>query len=358
MPRFTWRLLVCSVAVALVSLGAGTANARSSKSVRMPPNCHASFDPYSYSRAAVTACGYKTFPLESVRQLPGGGASYNYRVNGWNVHFYVPPTGFRPTTATNSQLEEYGLPPRPTSRAALASWRKEMGGLNKPASPPPFLAETHAQADTVYMYYWAGYAVTGSAGTFYHAEAWYKEPTFYSSSCSSTAAVTWAGIGDYYNDGSPIGQDGTGHNVPGLGNHQAWWEVYPYNNITAIGFIYGHPGYKFDASTYWFGSGYTFYVKDYYSGNYTAFREDINHYDGRSAEAIIERPSVNGSHTDLSNFKTMYFTNTEANGKGLQNWTDGNRHGIHMQAANGDDLADPSTIGSDGAFSVSQHHCI
>jgi hypothetical protein len=38
-------------------------------------------------------------------------------------------------------------------------------------TPPPFLAETHTSADTVYYQNWSGYAITGSAGTYTHAEA-------------------------------------------------------------------------------------------------------------------------------------------------------------------------------------------
>jgi hypothetical protein len=315
-----------------------------------------SFDPYAYSQAAVRACGYKVFPRAAVKALAGGGSGYDYDVNGATVEFLVPPKGFQPATATSAQLSEYGLPARPAAPHALARWQAEMGNFKPASPPPPFLAETHAHADTVYFYNWAGYAVTGSSGSFHQAEAWYIEPTFYSSSCSTNADVTWAGIGGY--SGNVVGQDGTAHGVPGVGNHQAWWEVYPDNNITPVA-LYGHIGYLFDASTYWNSNGYyVFYMYDYESGNYVSFREYITDRDTTSAEAITERPTINGSLSHLSNFKTMTISASQANGSGLNNWSgSGGRHGIHMIDTSGTDMADPSGIGSNGYFTVTQHHC-
>lgn len=79
-------------------------------------------------------------------------------------------------------------------------------------------------------------------------------------------------------------------------------EVFPDNNIQGVNF-FGHPGYVFDASTRRISGGYRFFMHDYFSG------------------------------------------------------TTGVRHGIHMENFNnGDILADPSSIGSDGFFTVTQHH--
>ena len=352
-----WVVVGC-VVVALSLLVAATTTHSAAATVRAP-NCRSSFDPYSYSQPTVSACGYKTFARTAVKPLPGGGFGYYYDMNGATVEFLVPPAGFRPSTATSAQLQEYGIPARPANPGDLARWQAEVS-RSQPSSPPPFLAETHAHADTVYTYNWAGYAVTGSAGTFTHAEAWYYEPEFGGSRCSTNSDVTWAGIGGYYSGSSALGQIGTAHGVPGVGNHQAWWEVYPYNNITPIS-LYGHiGGYLVDASAAWVGSGgfYAFYIKDYYSGNYLAFREYINHFDGRSAEAITERPSINGSFSNLSNFGTLTVNSSQANGQGINNYSpNGVRHGVHMIDTSGTDMADPSTIGSNGYFTVSQHSC-
>ena len=326
-----------------------------------PSDCNSSFDPYSYSQAAVSACGYQTYPRGAVRALAGGGDSYDYDVQGVNVRFYVPPASFNPATATNAQLDEYGFPERPAatpdSAGALSTWQTQMSTWAGPESAPPFLAESNAQSDTVWSYNWSGYSLTAKAGTFTHAETWYVEPSYGSSVCSSNAASIWAGIGGY-NDGGTVSQNGTAHNVPGIGNHQAWWEVWPYNNMTAVG-LYGHPGYEFDASVRRLSTGWRYYFYDYYSRKTVTLDVTIAAYDGKTAEAVAERPTINGNWSYLSNFGTLHFDETLVNGEPLNSQPGGSaRHGIHMNAkVTGDTLAEPSDISGDGAFTVNQEHC-
>jgi Peptidase A4 family len=322
-----------------------------------PLNCDSSFNPYAHSRAAVSACGYPTFPRVAAHALPGGGTSYDYLVHGLRVRFYVPPKGFDPATAANARLSEYGFPTRPATDTAAKRWAAQMRAWKGAVTPPPFLAETRASADTVYTYNWSGYAVSGSHGTYTHAEAWYIEPTYYGSACSTNAEVTWAGLGGYNGSGDDLGQDGTGHGVPGMGNHQAWWEIVPGYNIVPVNF-YGHSGYLFDASTRWLGNGYRFYLYDYYSATTDAFDVSSSTYSGDSAEAVAERPTINGSFSDLSNFGTLTFSETQANGVGFDQYSaSGTRHGMHMIDTGGNDMADPSDIGSDGYFTDTQHSC-
>jgi hypothetical protein len=322
-----------------------------------PLKCGSSFNPYAYPRAAVSACGYQTFSRVATHALPGGGSSYDYLVHGLRVSFYVPPKGFNPSTATSAQLNEYGFPPRPAALTAAAKWDSQMHTWKGAVTPPPFLAETHASADSVTSTNWSGYAVTGSAGTYTHAEAWYIEPTYYGSVCSTNAEVTWAGLGGYYGSGDDLGQDGTGYGVPGMAAHQAWWEIVPGYDIVPVNF-FGHSGYLFDASTRWLGDGYRFYLYDYESGTTDAFDVSSSTYSGDSAEAIAERPTINGSLSDLSNFETLTFDATQANGIGFNEYSPtGTRHGIHMIDTSGNDMADPSAIGSNGYFTDTQHSC-
>lgn len=319
------------------------------------PKCDSSFNPYDYSRSAVSACGYQTFPLVTVQALPGGGSSYNYLVHGLKVSFLMPPKGFSPSTATNAKLNEYGFPARPNTVTAENKWDAQIRAWKGAATPPPFLAETHASADSVYASSWSGYAVTGSPGTYTHAETWYIEPTYYSSVCSTNAEVTWAGLGGYSED--DLGQDGTGSGVPGMADHQAWWEIYPDYDIVPVDF-FGHSGYLFDASTRWLGNAYRFFLYDYESGTTDAFDVSSSTYSGESAEAIAERPRINGSPSYLSNFGTLTFSAAQANNVGFDQYSPtGTRHGIHMIDANGNDMADPSGIGANGYFTDTQHSC-
>jgi hypothetical protein len=363
--RSTGGLPMLIGAVLLLTMVIGSSGASAAHLPAGPANCNSSFDPYHYTRAAVSACGYKTFPLLATSKLPGGGTMYEYHMNGKPVKTYRPPAGFRPYSASNAKLAEYGFPPRPTNPSALAVWRTEMRSWRGSAPAPRFLMETHTRADTTYSNIWAGYAIQDLGGNFFtHAEGWYTEPTIYGSRCSHTLEVSWAGIGAYTGSGI-LAQNGTVYDSSGAYNHQAWWEILPdYPSIVPIPF-YGHPGYVFDASTRWLGNNaYRFWFYDYYSHTTDVFDVSDFYYDPVSAEVIIERPQVNNVPTNLSNFGTWSVANAAANGAWFNTYPPSSansltiRHGVHMASkTTGNDLADPSNIGSGGYFTVSQHNC-
>jgi hypothetical protein len=150
----------------------------------------------------------------------------------------------------------------------------------------------------------------------------------------------------------------TGFGVPGMGDHQAWWEIVPGYSIMPVNF-FGSPFFQFDASTRWLGNAYRFYMHDSFTNTTLAFDVSSSAYSGDSAEAIAERPKINNSLSNLSNFGTLTFSQTEANDVFFNNYSpNGLRHGIHMvNDSNGHDLADPSTIGSNGQFTDTQHNC-
>jgi hypothetical protein len=118
-------------------------------------------------------------------------------------------------------------------------------------------------------------------------------------------------------------------------------------------------GHSFFASTRRITGGYQFFVEDETTGSTKALNVMINHYSGDSAEAIAERPTtVSGQPTNLSNFGTMTFTQSLANGNGINTYNPtGIRHGVHMVSDTGTDLADPSAIGSGGSFTDTQDSC-
>jgi hypothetical protein len=318
-----------------------------------PSDCRAAFNPYLYTQAAAGVCA-PTYATTGRTPLAGGGAAQHYTVAGMAVSILLPPSGFRPATATAAQLDELGFPPRPTNPGDLGQWQTQMSGWTGAAPAPGFLATSHATADSVTSLNWSGYVVVGGAGAFTHAEAFYTEPSFGGSVCATNSEVTWAGIGGW-NSGN-LAQDGTSHNVPGLANHQAWWEILP-AFITAVN-LTAHAGFTFDASTRRISGGFRFFLMDSQSGQTVAFDVSSSRYDGSSAEAIAERPTVNGSLTNLSNFGTLTVSSSRANGTGFDAFSpNGSRHGVHMVDSSGGDMADPSTISSPGAFTVAQHHC-
>jgi hypothetical protein len=370
------RLLVISaLAVILTSVAASVSNAQTSAAAGPP--CNSSFNPYHYTEAQVRACGYTTFPMMAAPDLAGGGSVVEYNVHGRLVQNLIPPSGFRPESASAAQLDEYGFPPRPTDPTLLARWQDEMSGWKGAAPPTPFLAETHTQvtADTVNHPIWAGYAVTaepGSISAFSHVEGWYYEPTFGSSRCTSTTEVTWAGLGGYYNpyNGGWLAQDGTAWNSNGADAHEAWWEIVPANNLTPINY-YATPGVIMDVSVRVISGGFRFWFYNY-AGTSMAFDEPFTSASNSlSAEVVVERPTVGHTPTNLANFQTLRVWQSEAWINGFAN---GNtfdtfpanlnsatglwRHGLHMVSdTTGRVLADPSDIFSSGAFDVMQRNC-
>lgn len=350
-------------AAVLLTVGIGSSGVGATHRAGGPANCNSSFDPYSYSQAAVSACGYRTFSMLATKAMAGGGTEHEYNMNGHMVKTYTPPKGFRPYTASNARLAEYGFPARPSNAASLARWRTEMRNWKGSAPAPRFLMETNMRSDTTYTPNWAGYVIQDLGGNFFtHAEGWYTEPTIYSSRCSHTVESSWAGIGGY--NTSILAQNGTVYDSSGSANHQAWWEIVPEFAMVPINF-FGHPGYLFDASTRWLGNNaYRFWFYDYKTATTDVFDISDFNYEPESAEVIIERPTVNGSYTNLSNFGTWNVAEAQANEQNFDTYppTSGNtltiRHGVHMSSrTDGNDLADPSNIGSGGSFTVSQHNC-
>lgn len=258
--------------------------------------------------------------------LAGGGSVVEYSVHGRLGKNLIPPSGFRPESASAAQLDEYGFPPRPTDPTLLARRQDEMSGWTGAAPPTPFLAETHTQvtADTVNHPIWAGYAVTvepGSISAFSHVEGWYYEPTFGVSRCTPTTEVTWAGLGGYYNpyNGGWLAQDGTAWNSNGADAHEAWWEIVPANNLTPINY-YATPGVIMDVSVRVISGGFRFWFYNY-AGPSMAFDESFTgSSNSLSAEVVVERPSVGGTPTNLANFQTLRVWQSEA-------WINGNVNG-------------------------------
>src|ERR1700716_721635 len=111
----TRRLPLLLGVVFLLTMAIGSTGASAAHVTAGPTNCNSSFDPYRYTQAEVSACGYSTFSrLATSSRLAGGGSTYEYNMNGKIVRTYIPPAGFRPDSASDTQLAEYGFPPRPT----------------------------------------------------------------------------------------------------------------------------------------------------------------------------------------------------------------------------------------------------
>lgn len=355
------RHLLAGVAAGLtvalqVCLTAGVANAQA---ISTTPPCSSSYNPYDYTASALSACGVKTFPISSTTDLAGGGETSNYDMgNGVVAHYTVPPAGFDPLTATPAQLQEYDLPAKPTDLDQLATWEQTMSKL-RVAPAPGFMAElpdVHADVDSPN---WSGHVITGSAGSFTSTGVDYWEPIYMGSACSTNSAVIWGGIGGY-GATDPLGQDGTAYQVPGMSNHQAWYEVYPLVSIIPLPLVEGAGDYT-GALTAWEASSseYAGYVADGTTGALVPWSITVSpsYYSGDSADAIAERPTVGGTLTNLSNFGTMAWNASETNGVYFSAFPSGQRKLVDMVDSGGTLMAQPSVLGTNGSFTIDQRSC-
>lgn len=375
-----------SSALALILSAVGISPALADQSSAF--DCHASLNIYRADAAQAKSCGYSVYPRQKVVSLPrpdgisgSAGSAVEYPMGrGIIAEQIIPPVGFKPLTATNAELNEYGFPPRPSGGADLVRWEKEMSNWKGSGPATPFLAavnaSTNAYSDTEYSQNWAGYVIQSSTPSMTQAQGWWIEPSAHSSRCSNTAESTWAGLGGFVTSDTVLAQNGTAIGVPGIAAHQAWWEFYPANSMVAIDFS-ATAGFTFSASTryapdssatdryrFWYyneATGLTdafdLLVSDYLSPPIPS----LDGYPSHSAEVIIERPKINGQYSNLLNFETLYVDESQANGADFntypKQWSNGLiRHGEHMYY-NDTDFADVSGISSPGYYYVTQHNC-
>jgi hypothetical protein len=323
-------VLGTTIAVSLLA-SAGTMAAAAAPLATPPANCQGSFNPYSYTRAALSACSIPTYP-ESTSSLSGGGALYSYTgPNGLYSQTIMPPAGFDPTTATAAQLAEYAYPPRPADPQGMALW-DEIVSIPR-TTPEPFMPVMSGFSAALTNSHWSGYLTAG--GGFTYAEDGYVEPTYNNTVCPNSASVTWAGLGGGPNAaaGSLLVQTGTAHSSGsthiGLSNHQPWWEVAIQGSASyAQPFTNSADANAGDtmvavADTQSDSGSVVFDVYDITTSQTWQAIEPLN---GRTpnpatAEIITERPDVNNAgYPDLSDFGNVINFATLAAQNGLANY--------------------------------------
>jgi hypothetical protein len=296
--------------------------------------------------------------------LSEGGARYDYTIPGAGVtSIYVPPSGFDPATATDSTLQEYGLPLPPVNAGIpqLLAWETAMAAARFPASAPPFLVESPigaaprakaSPADTEDGYNWSGYVARG-AFTLSSAE-WF-EPTYGNTpACpNSVGAFIWTGLGGF-GDVADLGQDGTAFGNTGIGDHQAWEEALPQQKgVVALNFSAG-PADLMYAETGESSGDYDGVVEDESSGDYEPWsHKGTFPSSGETGEAIVEDPSGDG----LVNTRSVVFNDVFEDEKSMNDYSpNGTRSGLN--GYNGiDELDDAGDVGTDGDFTDTWIRC-
>jgi hypothetical protein len=256
-----------------------------------------------------------------------------------------PPAGFNPLAASDEELAYNGFPPRPnqnTEPKAFATWAKAM--QHSKSRVMPTLQETsifHGPAkqakangvtsaavannvslsnqpsNTSYSYNWSGY-VDFSGATSYGAKSYYflvndftvpvAEQAFGACTGGWDWGSAWNGIDGW--GSSDVLQAGIEFDAYCSGGvrssyYSAWYEWYPYSEVRIGGFPIA-PGDDIFVEVWNTSStaGHAYLVN--YNNNQSV-NISFGAYPGyplvgNSAEWVVERPSVGGSLTNLTNY--------------------------------------------------------
>jgi len=260
----------------------------------------------------------------------------------------APPAGFDPITASDEELAYHGFPPKPnatTEPKAYAIWVKAMKAsktrivpnleqttiFHGPAKPgqaadPTAVEKITAPAGDVknvaYSYNWSGYvdfsgASSYGSSSFYYLVNDYVVPVAEQAGCDNgwDWGSAWNGIDGW--GSSDVLQAGIEFDAYcALGGiykssyYSAWYEWYPYGEVRISGFPIA-PGDDMFVEVWHTSStqGYAYLVN--YNNN-QAVEVGFTAYPGyplvgNSAEWVVERPSVGGSLTNLTDYKLLPF---------------------------------------------------
>jgi hypothetical protein len=327
-------------------------------------DCNSSFDVYDESTAALAACGISTYPLVSQGTLSDGGTTYTYDVGSSVETYLVPPAGFNLATASASEIALYHL----TNYIAAAE-NNPVAEAELPyvtfSAPTSFVATVPVQ-NIATSSIWAGHmADSDTAGEYWEANAFYNEPELYSSRCTTNAESTWAGLDGNKNETNDLAQAGTiaGNALAGTGfvQHQSWSEVSPGQPGAQPQVPIATVGKEFSTSTVYNGgtgsnSQFTFVLINEYTGSGTIFDVTANGWVGYDAEWVVERPTINGSASDLSNFETLTFDQSEGNNAYSIDLSDQFPLEMYDQTTK-IEYAAPTQLNEYGGFTVGQINC-
>lgn len=267
---------------------------------------------YSMSAAQRETCHVQSYPRISTDRLKDGGHRYVYKVEGARTEYYVPPRSFDPQTASAAQLHRYGFKSRPGTRATPS-----VPANVKFLVPPPIIYVLPVpRSAPKHSTNWSGFEETGRGYTDVQS-AWFQPALRSTPRCAHHSVVFWVGLGG---DGtSKLAQDGTAKHTPGIANNYGWSEVLPQQKYMVQQKIHAPNGGKFYADTTYAGNNtFWFTMQDYKSNGRLYYKVKANGFSGRTAEEIAERPSVNGSLTNLSNFHPIKFRGSRVHRNGNQ----------------------------------------
>jgi hypothetical protein len=193
---------------------------------------------------------------------------------------------------------------------------------------------------------WSGYAVTGANGAFTSVSASWTEPTATCTSRTSAYAAFWVGLDGYSSDS--VEQTGSDSDCNGrTPSYYGWYEMYPADPVNFSNTV--EPGDAMSASVTFSGTKtFTLVLKDTTRGWTQTITKNQSGLDRSSAEVITEAPSSESGVLPLSDFGTVSYSTSSANGTSLGTQ---NPIQIIMIDNSGNDKDSTSSISSGGAFS-------
>lgn len=182
------------------------------------------------------------------------------------------------------------------------------------------------------------------------------------SRCHPNSLTIWAGLGGYQS--ASLAQDGTAENTPAIADNQAWWELTPKGMVPVP--LYATVGSAFTANvTYLGGAKFAFFMENDRTGAaWSQSETSRDKADLTTAESIAERPCLahcygdKAIYTNLSNFGTVVFKSSLADGKPLGSFATYQENMDDTGAPLGHNLAGPGALSANStAFTIKQQSC-
>jgi len=266
-----------------------------------------------------------------IELLPDGGKAYIFYIDGVKNKYLVPPEGFNPLTATDEQLEEYCLPPRPKDEKGLTEWQNNIIYYKRTSSEPKLkiirhisqksdnmavneISTSNLTASNYPSQNWSGYYGTAALFKFTSVQGIFIQPTEQPDSVLNSYECSWVGIGGMFGSGK-LEQVGTMmHNY----EYYGWYDYFaPGTDKRLIALPSPiHPGDRIQVCV-WHHEDTNlacYSVANLTTGTWDpVVVESANlYYDPYYVEWIEERPVVNGAYTTLSDYGTITWTNAYA----------------------------------------------
>ncbi len=326
-------------------------------------------------------------PATETSELPGGGTLYTYETaNGETYKFPQPPEGFDPLTATAAELEEYALPPRPSTseKAAFAAWKVATSG--SAAAPGTCMSTTGTEEDDSEGGAGAG-VKTGNTYSGYEALDPEGEPRWLEivgnfvqvegepDVCHGDSLDSWVGFG-----GKSDGLDQIGTKTKDNGDTSSFWNAIAPSSEGQSGNNPDHelhvpiqPGDSVYMQIHKSSTGYPmFFISNGHEGrgNHVGFiggKKAKEGFDQSQVDFIDERPihtngAEKGEPFHLYDFLETNWTLTEAQpiaGGGLKPLGEiPVRQRVRMEEPGGKTLAVPDALKPSGnGFRNHWYHC-